>query len=66
MPNQPAEGQVTPNLRMPRELWDNAGQVATAQGTNRGTVIKQFLRWYTGEPGIELPEPATRKETDHA
>jgi hypothetical protein len=66
MPNQPAEGQVTPNLRMPKALWENAGEVAQAQGTNRGAVIKQFLRWYTGEPDAQLPEPATRKETDHA
>lgn len=61
MPNQPAAGQVSPNVRMPRPLWENAGAVASAQGTDRGTVIKQFLRWYTGEPGAELPSPATRE-----
>jgi hypothetical protein len=60
MPNQPAEGQVSPKVRMPQELWENAGQVAAAQGTDRGTVIKAFLRWYIGELNAQLPEPATR------
>jgi hypothetical protein len=61
MPNQPAEGQVSPKVRMPRELWENAGAVTSAQGTDRATVIKAFLRWYTGEPKAELPAPAVRE-----
>ena len=40
--------------------------VAAAQGTDRGTVIKAFLRWYIGELNAQLPEPATRKETPDA
>lgn len=45
---------------MPKELWESAGQIAAAQGTDRGTVIKAFLRWYIGELNAQLPTPASR------
>ncbi|HET6291035.1 MAG TPA: hypothetical protein VFG15_30360 [Amycolatopsis sp.] len=61
MPNQPAPGQVSPKVRMPRELWEAAGRVAAAQGTDRGAVVRDFLRWYTGESGVMLPVRAERR-----
>lgn len=66
MPNKPAAGQINANVRMPRHLWDNAGQVAAAQGTDRGTEVRNFLRWWTGEPDAKLPTPAVRAATDEA
>ena len=66
MPNQRDPSKFGARVWVPRELWDNAGQITAAQGTDRSEAITQFLRWLTGEPGAELPEPATRKEPDHA
>lgn len=60
MPNQPATFNKT--IRIEASLWNRAGEIAKAQGGSRATVINAFLRWYTGEPGAELPEPAQRKE----
>ena len=62
MPNQPATFNKT--VRIEEDLWDRAGQIAGAQGLTRAAVINAFLRWYVGEPDAQLPEPATRKETD--
>jgi antitoxin component of RelBE/YafQ-DinJ toxin-antitoxin module len=64
MPNQPATFNKT--VRVEQDLWDRAGQVATAQGLTRAAVVNAFLRWYVGELDAQLPTPATRKETDHA
>lgn len=47
-------------IRVDQALWDLAGEVAQAAGTNRSEEINTFLRWRTGEPGVELPEPAMR------
>jgi hypothetical protein len=60
MPNQPATFNKT--VRIEGDLWDRAGQIATVQGGTRASEINAFLRWYTGEPGAQLPEPATRDD----
>lgn len=54
MPNKPATQHRS--VRVDDELWTKADQVATAAGTDRGTVIKAFLRWYVREPGATLPK----------
>lgn len=61
MPNAPAPGQVSRPIRMPAYLWQLAGEVTTANGTDRGTVIREFLRWYVGEEGAELPTPGASR-----
>ncbi len=50
----------------PEDLWTNAKSIATASGIDGSKAVLAFLRWYTGEPGAQLPEPATRKEPDRA
>lgn len=40
---------------MPDELWQRLGEVAQAAGTDRATVIRDFIRWYVREPGAKLP-----------
>lgn len=47
---------------VPEELWATAGEVAAGSSTDRSKAVVAFLRWYTGEPGAELPEPAARIE----
>lgn len=51
---------------IPEDLRDNVDAVAKASGTDRSKALTAFCRWYTGEPDAQLPEPATRKETDRA
>lgn len=48
--------QHTPRVsfRVEPNRWDKFGRVAGFR--NRSRVIVQFLDWYTGVPGAELPE----------
>lgn len=66
MPNKRADGLVMARFWLPEDLWATAGAVINASGSDRSKELINYLRWRTGEPGVELPEPATRKETDHA
>jgi hypothetical protein len=54
MPNKP--GSKHRSVRVSDELWAAADESAQAAGTNRGDVIKAFLRWYTREAGATLPK----------
>lgn len=47
-------------IRVDQELWDAFG--ALVGDRNRSAVIRDFLRWYIGEPGAEMPaRPADGK-----
>lgn len=54
VPNAPK----TPSrpVRLDEEDWEALGEAALAQGANRSAVIREFVRWYLGRPGAELPE----------
>lgn len=50
-------------LRVPDSLWDALGSATKDMGTDRAKAIKQFIRWYLGYPGAELPaRPVDRQE----
>lgn len=50
-------------LRTPDFLWNGLGKAAKSMSSDRAKVIKQFIRWYLGYPGAELPErPCDRQE----
>ncbi|HEY9473132.1 MAG TPA: hypothetical protein VIS06_04685 [Mycobacteriales bacterium] len=53
MPNAPK----TPvqGFRLDRDLWDRFGEVTGNSGTDRTAVIRDFIRWYVGEPGVKRP-----------
>lgn len=38
-------------VRMSHDLWERFGEVAD----NRSTVVRDFVRWYTREPGAKMP-----------
>lgn len=40
---------------MPIELWNRLGEVASAAGTDRTAIIREFVRWFVREPGAKLP-----------
>jgi len=64
MANQRDADKFPGRVWAPRGLWQKAGEVATAQGTDRTAEIIRFLRWYVGEKDAELPTPASRPESD--
>jgi hypothetical protein len=43
-------------VRMPDELWADAGQTAQRAGTDRSEVIRSFLEWYVRRPGAKMPK----------
>jgi len=53
MPNQPATQHRS--VRISDEDWADLDAAAKSAATDRGTLIKQFIRWYLGRPGAELP-----------
>ncbi|MFE3461340.1 hypothetical protein ACFXKD_27665 [Nocardiopsis aegyptia] len=42
-------------LRIPDEEWKPFGELAGER--NRTKVIRQFIRWYNGNRGAQLPQP---------
>ena len=54
VPNSPKT--PTRPVRLDDEDWEGLGEVAAAKGTNRSALIRDFVRWFLGRPGAELPE----------
>lgn len=52
MPNQPK----TPisRFRIDADEWRNFGE-AVPEGSDRSSVLRQFVAWYLGRPDAELP-----------
>lgn len=49
-------------VRVPGYEWKALGDVAKGAGTDRAKLINQFIRWYLGNPGAELPgRPCDRR-----
>jgi len=68
--DMPGKGTRNRTIRVDLDLWTRAGEAAESAGTDRATVIKEFLRWYVGEPGAKIPElrdlPASSDSSDVA
>jgi len=60
VPNKPKTQHRS--VRVPDGDWTDLATVTTSVGSDRGTVIKQFIRWYLRRPGAKLPE---RPENRH-
>lgn len=53
-----SDGRDLRRFRAPDELWErfsSAVQCSPDPEADRSKVLRQFLRWYAGEPGAELP-----------
>ncbi|MDX3714380.1 hypothetical protein PV733_36745 [Streptomyces europaeiscabiei] len=50
MPNAPK----TPiqRFRLDTEPWQRFGELTKAEGTDRSSVIRQFVLWYIGTPKV--------------
>lgn len=54
--SMPGKGTANRTIRVDADLWNRAGEEASKAGTDRATVIKEFLRWYVADPDAKLPE----------
>lgn len=43
------------SIRMEDELWRALEDAATANGTDRSSLVRQLVRWYLTVPGAQLP-----------
>jgi hypothetical protein len=53
VPNQPKTQHRS--VRVPDDDWADLEIAAESAGTNRSGLINQFIRWYLGRTGAELP-----------
>lgn len=44
------------SVRVPDEDWSDLDAVAKQQGTDRATLIKEFIAWYLRRPKAKLPK----------
>lgn len=54
VPNKP--GTQHRSVRVSDDDWDDLEAATSTVDSDRGTVIKQFIRWYLRRPGAKLPE----------
>jgi hypothetical protein len=38
------------------ELWHRFGEAARAAGTDRSSVLREFIRWYVRDPDAKPPK----------
>lgn len=50
------KGTARQTVRIDEELWTKLGLTTETAGTDRSTVLREFVRWYVREEGAELPE----------
>ena len=62
VPNSPKT--PTRPVRLDADDWEGLGEVSAAQGANRSSVIRDFVRWYLGRAGAELPERPVDRARD--
>lgn len=43
-------------IRVDADLWNDFGQAATTNGTDRSAALRAFMAWYARRPGAKLPE----------
>jgi hypothetical protein len=54
VPNQPRSPHRS--VRFSDEDWTDLDAAAKAMDTDRGTLLKEFARWYLRRPGAKLPQ----------
>lgn len=56
-------------FRADKDLWDGFGEAVECgpdPEADRSKVLRQFMRWYSGEPGARLPERPEPKANPRA
>ena len=54
----PSKGTDRRSFRLDTATWEKFDERTKAAGTNRTEAIVDFIRWYNGELGAELPRRA--------
>lgn len=63
MPNKP--GTQHRSVRISDEDWSDFDVAAKSLGSDRGTVIKEFIRWYLRRPKAKMPQrPEVRRDRE--
>lgn len=57
------EGSNVRGIRIEKRLWEALEPLANVHGLDRSALIRQFVRWYVREPGVQLP-PRPGADTD--
>lgn len=52
----PGRGTSRRAIRISDALWDRFGEVAETLGTDRATLIREWIRWSVGEADAEPPQ----------
>lgn len=50
------KGTARQTIRADVPLWERFDESATAAGSDRSTVLREFMRWHSGDPGAKLPK----------
>lgn len=50
------KGTARQTIRMDEDLWGRLGETAGRADADRSSVLRDFARWYVGEPGAEIPK----------
>jgi hypothetical protein len=59
----PSRGTDRRAIRIDDALWQRFGEVAAALGTDRASLIREWVRWSVGESGASPPRrPEMRTE----
>jgi hypothetical protein len=51
MTSRSGRGTPRQTIRIDEELWIRFGGLAATQGTDRSTLLRDFVRWYIRQPG---------------
>jgi predicted transcriptional regulator len=60
MPNAPKT--TARAIRLDDKLWLELGELATAMGTDRASLLRQFAEWMVRRPGARLPARPARND----
>jgi len=56
----PGRGTQRRAIRVDDALWTRFAEVAEALGTDRATLIREWIRWSVGESGAQPPHRPER------
>ena len=52
-----SKGTDRRTIRVDPDLWNEFGRATAGGEDGRSGVLRDFMRWYLGKPGAELPQP---------
>lgn len=49
-------------IRIPDEDWGDFAEAAKQEGSDRATLVREFIRWYLRRPGAKMPQRPAQGE----